>query len=244
MTEHVTLYNDAPVTDGGTVVDFTGVHLSDADIRDMELIRSRRSLAYLKDRIGNDAMQELLADDLSESTARVQRWLEESAGSWQSDSLTMTVEGPSAKYFHAWFMGNMKRRNEGLFRAGHPDHFMNHPLPDGRAQVIENIGEDNLPWLIFLSFTGTETSFPTEWDGEFPLENSFGAFILDRDGRSIASAMHELRDADSGQLQAKLTVSLPAAAPPGLVAGHLRHFSIEFRNWTEMARNGVGALPD
>lgn len=241
MIEHAPLYNDTPL---GARVDFTGIHLSEADIREMELIRSRRSLAYLKDRIGNDAMLELLADDVKEAAAHVRQWLDESAGRWQSDSLTMTVDGPTAAYFHAWFMGNMKRRNEALFRAGHPDHFMNHPLPDGRAQVIENVGEDSLPWHIFLSFTGSETSFPTEWDVNYPLQNSFGAIILDTDGNRIGSAMHELRDATGGKLQAKLTVSLPLSAPPDLVAGHLRHFSIEFRNWTEMARHGFGNLAD
>lgn len=188
-------------------------------------------------------MLNLLANDLRTATAHVTAWLDASQGRWRSDSLTMTVPGPSAAHFHAWFMGNMKRGNESLFRAGHPDHFMNHPLPDGRAEVIENVGEDNLPWHIFLTFTGSDTPLPTAWDQDYPAQHGFGAFIFDSKGTRIGSAMHELRDTDSGEMQAKLTVSLPEAAPAELVVGHLRHFSIEFRNWTEMARHGVGALP-
>lgn len=242
MTDHDPLYNDTPAFEAAPVVEFGGAHLDEADIRDLELIRSRRSLAYLKDRIGNDAMLELLADDLDAAATKVTGWLDASDGRWRSDSLTMTVPGPAAEAFHAWFMGNMKRGNETLFRAGHPDHFMNHPLPDGRAQVIKNVGEDNLPWHIFLTFTGSDTALPTPWDPDYPLELGFGAKILDVHGTRIGSAMHELRDTDDGHLQAKLTVSLPQAAPAELVVGHLRHFSIEFRNWTEMARHGVGAL--
>ena len=46
-----------------------GTMLDDNDIRDMELVRSRRALAYLKDRIGNDGMRRLLADDLNAASA-------------------------------------------------------------------------------------------------------------------------------------------------------------------------------
>lgn len=70
MVDQVALANDTPRSEASATVDFAGMHLSDADIREMELIRSRRPLAYLKDRIGNEATLELLADDLGKSTAR------------------------------------------------------------------------------------------------------------------------------------------------------------------------------
>lgn len=220
----------------------SGLTLGDDDIRELELLRSRRSLAYLKDRIGNDDMRKLVADDLDVTTKQTAEWAAQSAGAWQSGALTMQVPGPDAVSFHDWFMGNMKLRNEPVFRAGHPDHLMNHPLPDGRAEVIENVGEDERPWHIFLSFHGVDTEFPTPWDPSYPQQQSFGAMILNPDGVRIGSAMHELRDGADGGLEVKLTVHLPQAAPAELVDGHLRHFAIEFRNWTEMARHGVAAL--
>lgn len=111
--------------------------------------------------------------------------------------------------------------------------------------MIETVGEDDLPWHIFLEFCGADVELPTEWDPDYPSELSFAALIADGDGRRIGSAMHELRDVDrqlGRALEAKLTIHLPEAAPEHLLAGHLRHFAIEFRNWTEMARHGVGAL--
>ena len=66
--------------------------------------------------------------------------------------------------------------------------------------------------------------------------------ILDAADRRIGSAMHELRDGADGCLEVKLTVHLPHAAPAELVEGHLRHFAVEFRNWTEMARHGFAAI--
>ena len=146
------LYNDIDPR-GPVRASFDGASLTDADVRDLELLRARRSLAYLKDRIGNDGMRELLKADLDAATAQNAAWVEQSGGAWRSGALTMRVPGPGAANFHDWFMGNMKRRNEPVFRAGHPDHFMNHPLPDGRAEVIENVGEDERPGTSSCAFT-------------------------------------------------------------------------------------------
>jgi hypothetical protein len=235
------LYNEGPPASIVTVSMDAHV-LTDADVRDMELVRSRRALAYLKDKIGNERMLELLASDLDEATRQVAGWVEESNGRWQSGALLLRTAGPGADTFHDWFMGNMARQNEPIFRAGHPDHFVNHPLKGG-AEVVENVGEDDLPWHIFLEFRGADTDLPAPWDSSFPADKAFAAVIKDRNGLLIGSAMHELRDfvdpTEGTFLEAKLTIILPAAAPSGLVSGHLRHFAMEFRNWTEMARAGI-----
>lgn len=205
--------------------------LNNDDIRNMELVRARRSLAYLKQKIGNDAMRVLLKEELDDATARTNEWMEASGGEWISGALLLETPGPSAAYFHRWFLTKMKNREEALFRAGHPDHFLNHPI-EGGAEVIENVGEDDEPWHIFVRFVGDDTAFPTAWDSSYT--ERFGAFITDREGRRIGSALHELKDLPNG-LGIKLTIHLPSAAPAHLVRGHLHHFAIEFRNWTMAA---------
>lgn len=202
--------------------------LTNEDIRNMELRRARRSLAYLKRKIGNEAMRILLKDELDAATIRTSKWMDASAGEWTSGALHLQTPGPSAAYFHRWFLGKMKDGQEAVFRAGHPDHFLNHPIDRG-AEVIENVGEDHDPWHIFVRFVPDETPFPTAWHASYT--ERFGALITDRDGRRIGSALHELKDLDGG-LRAKLTISLPAASPADLIRGHLHHFAIEFRNWT------------
>ena len=51
--------------------------------------------------------------------------------------------------------------------------------------------------------------------------------------------MHEMRDTADGT-EIKFTIILPDAAPDALLDGHLRHFAVEFRNWTRMAREQSG----
>ena len=122
--------------------------LSDRDIRDAELERARHALAYLKGKLGNSAMRALIADDLEVMRATVRGWVEISGGAWQTASLELTVPGPSAREFQDWYVDAMARGREAELRAGHPEHFVSHPLVD-RVEVVENIGETALPWRVF-----------------------------------------------------------------------------------------------
>ena len=214
-----------------------GEVLDNHKIRDMELVRARRALAYLKTKIGNAGMRTLLAEEIDIATRQVKSWVEASNGEWQSGAVELIFPGPKAKTFHAWFMNAMMQHREPEFRAGHPDHFLNHATP-GHAEVIENVGADDYPWHIFLDFAGPDARFPTAWDDSFP--ERLGCFINDRDGLRVGSAIHEMRDASDG-LHTKMTIHLPKAAPARLVKGHLEHFSIEFRNWTRLALSESGA---
>lgn len=210
-----------------------GRTLCDAAIRDIELARARRALAYLKAKIGNAAMRDLLKDDIEQTQARNREWVKASNGRWKWGSLELVVPGPGAAAFHEYFMTMMKEDRELELRAGHPEHFMNVPLGP-HAEVIENVGHDDLPWFIRLDFTPPCTEFPAPWDPAYPAEHRLGAFINDAEGLRIGSAIHEMRDANDG-LHVKLTIILPDAAPDALIEGHLHHFAVEFRNWTHGA---------
>lgn len=211
--------------------------LDNQAIRDIELDRARHALAYLKAKIGNDAMRELLKDDLYRTAERCRQWIDASGGEWKSGAMELIVPGPSAETFHAWFFQMMGQDRQPDLRASHPEHFLNRPL-GAHAEVIENVGQDDLPWHIKLDFTPPDTEFPTEWDPDYPVSTRLGAIINDAEGRRIGSAIHEMRDADDG-LHIKLTIHLPLAAPDELIIGHLHHFSVEFRNWTRMALNAA-----
>ncbi len=62
----------------------------------------------------------------------------------------------------------------------------------------------------------------------------FGAGIVDGDGLRVGYTMHQARDAEDG-MHLHLRTLLPKAAPRDLVSRHLRHFAIEFTNWTRTA---------
>lgn len=209
--------------------------LGPADLDAEELSRALGALAYLKTRIGNDGMRKLLAADLDETTKRTGSWAAASQG-WKSANLRLVVPGPDAAAFHGFFMEMMKQDRQPDLRAGHPDHFMNVPLVP-KAEVIENVGEDDLPWFIELEFTDDEARFPGEWDPAFP--HRLAAIIFNAEHVQIGSAMHELRDTGDGT-ELSMTISLPDAAPDALLDGHLRHFAVEWRNWARLARERSG----
>jgi len=116
-----------------------GRTLDDAAIRDIELTRARRALAYLKAKIGNAAMRDLLKDDIDQTQARNREWVETSGGQWKSGSLELVVPGPGAAAFHGYFMTMMKEDRQPELRAGHPEHFMNVPLGPHAATAFTHL---------------------------------------------------------------------------------------------------------
>jgi len=205
--------------------------LEPSDLDAEELTRAHGALAYLKARIGNDRMRELLADDLAETTKRTEAYATQSTG-WKDASFRLVLPGPDAATFHQFFLDLMKHDRELEMRAGHPDHFLNHPV-EGGAQVIENLGEDDLPWYIELTFSTDQEKYTVSWDDDYP--ERVGAIIFNSNGTQIGTAMHEMRDTSDG-MEIKFTVILPDAAPDALLHGHLRHFAVEWRNWARLAR--------
>lgn len=205
--------------------------LDNHGIRDAELDRARHALAYLKGKLGNDAIRLLLDEDLQAMAAQVRSWVEASWGMWQSGSIHLTVPGPSARAFQDWYVAAMAGGREAELRAGHPEHFVSHPLP-GLVEVVENIGETELPWRVFYRALPEEFAFPVAWDPAYALH--YGMEIVDADGLRVGFSMRQSRDGGDG-LHLQFTTFLPNAAPPELVRRHLNHFAIEFRNWTRAA---------
>ena len=205
--------------------------LDDQGIRNAELDRARHALAYLKGKLGNEAMRRLLHDDLQAMAARVRSWVEASRGLWQSGTLRLTVPGPSARAFQDWYVAAMTGGRESELRAGHPEHFISHPMPD-LVEVVENVGETELPWRIFYRALPEDFAFPMAWDPAYALH--YGMEIVDADGLLVGFSMRQSRD-DGGELHLQFTTILPKAAPAALVRRHLDHFAIEFRNWTHAA---------
>lgn len=220
--------------------EITGRQLSGDDILRLELDRARHALAYLKEKLGNDALRDLLAEDVNQLTAQVRAWARDSEGAWQSASMELVVSGPSAADFHRWYIDLFARDRQGVLRAGHPEHFVNRSSGAGSAEVIENVGETELPWWISYEPVD-DAELPIEWDPNHPVR--FASQLRDRGGQLIGYTLHEGRDADDG-MHLRMTTVLPAAAPRDIAQHHLRHYAIEFRNWTEAAWRELGEEPN
>ena len=218
---------DAPFT---ATASLDGERLDDQAIRTAELVRARHALAYLKERIGDAAMRDLVARDIDATTKQVRAWVAASAGKWRTGVIELTVPGPPASAFHRWYEGAMAERREAVLRAGHPEHLVLSP-GDQAIEVIENVGETDLPWRIFYRAL-PDDAFPVAWEAGYPVR--FGAEIVDGDGLRVGFTMHQGRDAPDG-MHLHMRTLLPDAAPQELVLRHLRHFAIEFTNWTRAA---------
>ena len=202
--------------------------LSDQDIRNMELVRARRALAFLKNKLGSDGMRSLIEEEINASTTQAEKWADESNGEWKSGVVVIEMPGMKAERFHGWFISMIKNCDVSGLRAAHPDHYLNNILPDGQPEVIENVGEFEYPWHIILNLTKMDSTIPVLADKDYPI--GFAGIIKSKNGKLIGYATHELRDQKDG-MQAKLTIILPKTSPDALIRGHLNHFSIEFRNW-------------
>ncbi len=208
-----------------------GETLTEHDVRAHELARARRALAYLKDKIGDDAMRRLLADDVGAMTATVRGWVDASAGRWRSAEVTLSLPGPGAAAFRDWYARVVAERRSAAMRAGHPEHYLNTPGADG-IEVIEPIGETDLPWRIFYRTVDPGDDLPAAWPDAFPVR--FAAEIVDGDGVRVGWSLRALRDV-AGGMEMRLISCLPAAAPDALMTRHLHHFAIEYRNWAVLA---------
>ena len=211
--------------------EIAGRQLSDDDILRLELERARHALAYLKEKLGNDAVRELLREDAAEMTAQVRAWTSDSVGAWQSASMELVVSGPPAADFHRWYAELFARDRQHVLRAGHPEHFVNRSSGAGSAEVIENVGETELPWRISYEPVD-DAELPVAWDADHPVR--FASQLRDPDGQLMGYTLHEGRDADDG-MHLRMTTVLPEAAPPEVARRHLHHYAIEFRNWAQVA---------
>ena len=235
--------SDAPLTIVGddrsfaTTATLDDTRLTEHDIRSHELVRARRALAYLKHRIGDAAMRRLLADDIAAMTATVRGWVEASAGRWRSAEITLALPGPGAVPFRDWYARVVAERRSAAMRAGHPEHYLNTPGPDG-IEVIEPIGETDLPWHIVYRTVDPASELPAAWPADFPVR--FAAEIVDGDGLRVGYSLRALRDVAEG-MEMRLIACLAAACPDALLSRHLRHFAIEYRNWAVLAIAGKEA---
>ncbi|AME26937.1 hypothetical protein [Burkholderia sp. PAMC 26561] len=209
-----------------------GRHFNENDIQDAELNRARHALAYLKRKLGNEAMRALLDDDLRTMHAQVRQWVQASSGQWRTASVELIVPGPGAHSFQDWYVEAMANKREAELRAGHPEHFVSHPLSN-QVEVIENIGETELPWRVFYRGLPDDFVYPAPWDPSYALH--YGMEILDADGVRVGFSMRQSRDIEEG-LNLKFTTVLPSAVPEQILSKHLNHFAVEFRNWTRIAR--------
>lgn len=205
----------------------SGTVLSENEIKDMELARCQKALTFLKAKVRPDIM-EFLSEELAITTKRSEEYVNLSNGEWKSASVLVNMPNLSGQEHHTWFMEAVK--DEIKLQKAHPDHYMNAAFSSEKlmVKIIENVGEDDLPWYLLGTFVAADT-VPFERDLEYP--TVFCLKAKSQNDVTILFAAHEYKVNENNIGQIKLTIILPKAAPDSILLGHLNHFSIEFRNW-------------
>lgn len=209
-----------------TVID--GTEYTQDDIRRWELNRARNALTLLKNRIGDESMRELLAEDLRAADEIMAPLPDASGGAWRSAVTEMEIDGITAEEFLTWWQGRLASADRTALLAANPEHYLANS-GDGVVEIIETIGSG--PLRFFLTF---HDGVAIEDEGHETYPVRIGGTGRLTDGTEICRVMHEFGDGPRG-LRIRLTIQFPASAPEHVFTGHKWHFACEFLNWLEAA---------
>lgn len=201
------------------------------DVRRWELQRSHDALMLLKERIGDERMRELLADDLRASDEVMRTAADSSGGRWRSAVTEMRAEGITAEEFLTWWRASLAGGDRVALLSANPEHYLADSR-DGVVEIVETIGSG--PLRFFLTFHDGVEIADEGWE-DYPVR--IGGTGRLSDGTEIARVMHEFADGPDGGLRIRLTIQFPAAAPEHVFTGHQWHFACEFLNWLTAAHN-------
>ncbi|GAA3310510.1 hypothetical protein GCM10020295_77800 [Streptomyces cinereospinus] len=108
-------------------------------IDDYELAYARRALDRFRTLLGRQGLLDLLAADIEEGNARLRENAQASGGSFRSGTTVLDARGLTSGELVAW-MEQAFAGDEGALLAGHPEHYVMTPGPDGSFRVVENVG--------------------------------------------------------------------------------------------------------
>jgi len=211
---------------------FNGTVLTDDQLKDKELKRCQNALKYIKSKF-HPYVRDFLKDDLAQTTSDMERYASESNGKWKSGYVDVIMPGITWEEYHDWFMNKIKTNDELALQVAHPDHYLNEVTdtgPPARVNIIENLGEDNLPWFILGTFVDA-SKMPSIFQRNSDYPEDFCLECRSSNGVLVCYAVHEFKNCENNNCNIRLTIILPEKAPDRLIVGHLNHFSVEFRNW-------------
>ena len=205
-----------------------GTDYAQDDVHRWELARARAALALLKDRIGDESMRELLAEDLRAADQAMALLPGATGDAWRSAVTEMEIGGITAQEFLDWWQHRFAIADRSALLAANPEHYLA-DAADGVVEIIETIG--SRPLRFFLTF---HDGVPIADPGHENYPVRIGGTGRLADGTEICRVMHEFGDGPRG-LRIRLTIQFPTHAPEDVFTGHQWHFACEFLNWAQAA---------
>jgi uncharacterized protein len=196
---------------------------------DFELNFSRRALAKLKARLGQQGVIDLLTPDIEQGNAYFRDCAQRSNGEWTAATITLRIQGVTTARFIEWFHDNLP--DQPAMLAAQPEHFVMTSGANGTSVVVENLGPHICHFTI--QFTGEDEAVG-ELLPDYPIRMVGHSFL--EDGTVIGRVLHQFGDIDGG-FAARLEIYFPSACSNELIDQHRQHLLVEFTNWVTAAGN-------
>ncbi len=231
----------------GFAFEFSGPNEA-GNAQDFEVAASRRALAILKTRLGEEAIYKLLQADIEATDQFWRDVVAKSVGGEMIPSTTHVLvqsnDGLTTGNFVAWFASDAGGPDK-LIR-GHPEHYVNRVGSDPAEPGA-------LSATIVEAWAGKITRFRIPRYGmpdrdkspflqalpDYPVQLS-GVPVLD-DGTAFAVVHNSFRDREGGGLEALLTVWVPSVTPEDVMEGIRQHQAIEWVNWLSAAQRDIAS---
>lgn len=208
-----------------------------------ELRQARIALALLKEKLGHEAIVELLAPEIAASDERFREYAAASNGEWGPlVESTFRVRGLTPAQFMTWFAEHLV--DEPAMIAANPDHY---EIRNDVGVITETMG--GLP-VRFQMHVGQTKEFMKDSAAALanlrsdaksrPTDNPGHSTLMDGVTPVARAVKMDFDDLDDG-FQMTMGLRFPAAAPEAYRVDHLRHYAIEFSRWLTMAYEAAQA---
>ncbi len=203
-----------------------------------DLVAQREVLVERKLELGHEALERLLARELSLALRASRLTAALSRGRRKKLCVVeLTGSGGSAEAMPRYYRAAMEAGDEAALLAACPDHYILCEDANGVQQVIETTGGSPLAVRILLDESDVSTAM-TSADSDFPVQ-WVAVGRNSADAPPSGAIRHQFRD-EPGGFRVRLTGEFPAAIPQRLIRAHQWHLACEFSNWIEAANSHAG----
>lgn len=204
-------------------------------IKDFEAAFARRAMMLVRRLLGDQALKDLLHEEITASDEYWKKVSSESNGEWRPSRISISSRGLTSKEFFAFFIPKDYEVTPEKI-AAHPEHWVLYAKPGTREMyVLETLGDKVSQFTLIDDgiagkFVTDVPGYPTKMTGRCYTEG----------GVQMGEVYHQFKDHDDGLgFDADLAVYFPAACEDDLIETHRQHLLVEFSNWFQDAYKGL-----
>lgn len=186
----------------------------------------RDALADAKIEAGEQAMRDLLAQDVLVTTPFAEAAASSGAG-WVKSEIEIVTNRGTAERFSNWFDSKVFSSDQRPMLVACPDHYVLNPVYPNGQFVLETTGGASLASQFTIDYDDTKV-LPVERNNNFPVQ--YNGAAVNENGTVIGGTNHMIRTLDQG-IHGRLIALFPASLPGSMIEEHRWHLACEWGNW-------------